>query len=1115
MKSTLRKKQPVCSWRFCFAALILLISANSSMLTAQQHFTAETSFAVKLGTTKPLYETTNVLPTDTEKLKDRKANKPVIIPNFAGRRPLMAHNPNALPKGFDPLYQAPDSRMPMNDIFPVVNIEGISEAASGAAPPDVNGDIGKDFYVEIVNATLFRVYDKSGIPVSGLISANSIWSQVQQTSAGDPIILYDQAVDRWFLTEFPSNNRVLVAISLTSDPMGSWDAYAFQTPRFPDFPKYGIWNDAYYLTTNEGGNDFPIYAINREDILAGAATARIQRLTVPKIGGVFFEVGQPVDWDGLNPPPAGSPGIVVKLNDDDWGTTNTDEIIFNKIAIDWENSAQSNVEVISFPTTPYDTDGCQTENTGGFSCVPQPNGQGIDGAQWIICNKATYRNFGTHESFVISFMVDVTGDDVAGIRWMEFRRTPTEDWSIFQEGTVGSDDGIHRFMPSIAIDGKGNIGLGYAVSGHAKFPSLRYTGRYESDPPGTMSFTEYEFATGAGSQGFDRYGDYFSMSVDPTDETTFWFAGQYLRGNNDWATRIVAFSAGRDTIDVFPLSLKAPENDAVLGAQAVSFTVFNRGLSTVFDFPVGYQFNNGPWVTEVVDIDSLLIDEELTYTFVTPVSIDAAGNYPIRIATFLDNDGNNRNDTLSFMITKYGLRDVALEYTFSGADEVICTNESAIDLLVRNSGIDTIRHIIFAVASPGHPIDKIHWNGVLAFGEETTVALPIELTSGENTFTINVDSLNFLYEDDVPSNNQPELLLIANPAGQNVFLNFRTDNFPQESTWKLLDDENNVIASAGPFAEQQTTYNSIFCLDPEQCYTFTVFDAFGDGMSAQGVQGDFEIYNEIGELIADLSRPNFGSQSSSQFCLTAQCLFNLQVGVEHESMPGAGDAVAIAQTNNSLGEVEYSIDGGTAFQAEGSFLNLIPGIYSMIAVDGAGCLDTTSFEVLSCNLQALITTMPAIGGDIGQIHIAVTGGIGPVSYSIQNGVFVSDSFFMMLEPGDYIVSVKDSAGCLSTDTVTVSTNVSTKSLTHSYFIQIYPNPGKGVFEVEATFDFDAIFMPYTVFSEAGNLLFYGSIPKYGDRYQGQVSITAYPAGVYYIVFHKDQEMIVSRVIKMD
>ena len=459
MKKTLLLRHPDFQ-KYCLAVSLLLLSTH--LLTGQtshKFYTSEQSYVVKLGTTKPLHQSAKALPTDGYKAKEQKDNKPNFVPNFAGRRHPITHNPDALPKGRDPLVNLFPDRTTTTQILPVVTVDGISSDQSSAGVPDVSGDIGKDYYIEIVNQTYFRVYDKTGTPVSGIISANSIWSQVQQTSFGDPIILYDQEVDRWFLTEFPSNNRVLVAISHTGDPLGSWDAYSFQTPRFPDFPKYGIWGDAYYLTTNESGGSFPIYAINRADLLAGEDNVRLQRLTTPKVGGVFFEVGQPIDWDGLNPPPDGSPGLVVKLNDDDWGQTNTDEILLHKISINWDTSSKSNIEIISIPTAPYDTDGCQLENTGGFSCIPQPNGQGIDGAEWIITNKAPYRNFGTHESFVISFMVDVTGDDVAGIRWIEIRKTALEDWHIFQEGTVGSDDGLHRFQSSISLDGKGNIAL--------------------------------------------------------------------------------------------------------------------------------------------------------------------------------------------------------------------------------------------------------------------------------------------------------------------------------------------------------------------------------------------------------------------------------------------------------------------------------------------------------------------------------------------------------------------------------------------------------------------------------------------------------------------------------
>jgi hypothetical protein len=446
---------------------------------------------------------------------------------------------------------------------------------------------------------------------------------------------------------------------------------------------------------------------------------------------------------------------------------------------------------------------------------------------------------------------------------------------------------------------------------------------------------------------------------------------------------------------------------------------------------------------------------------------------------------------------------------------VICSEDAVISLRVKNTGLDTIKHFVYSLFLSGTPVDTISWTGVLAFGEQTNADFSARITEGENQFSINVDTVNYVYADEVPANSQPSWVLTAHPEGQNVFLNFTTDNFPAETTWELFDSENNLIASDGPFAEQQNTYTSQFCLDPEQCYTFIVYDAFGDGMSAQGVKGDYEIYNEFGVLIADLPKANFGTQSTNQFCLTAQCLFTLQVGVEHESTPGAGDAIAIAETNNSLGEVVYSIDNGQTFQSANSFLNLEPGLYTMIAKDDAGCQDTSTFEILSCNLQALITTKPAIGGDVGEIHITASGGIGPVSYSIQEGVFVQDSFFVMLEPGEYIVTVKDSEGCTTTDTVTVSTMVSTSSITAAYFIQVSPNPGKGVFQVNARFDNEKIFIPYTLFTESGTPLFDGTIVRYDEWYRGEISLTHYPAGIYYITFRSGRDLAVNRLIKVD
>ena len=1100
--------------RFGFTLLI----AYSFILTAQaQKFhTAETSYALKLGRTKPLYEVAPIAPTDTLKLKKRKENKPYFVPNFAGRRHLEFHSPDALPKGKDPLFDPEQLRMPPVEILPEIVFEGISEEDANSGVPDVNGDVGRDYYVEIVNATHFRVYNKNGQPVSNIISANTIWAQVGHFSAGDPILLYDQEADRWFLTEFPSSNRVLLAISVTNDPRGSWDAYAFQTPRFPDFPKYGIWPDAYYLTTNEGGPNFPVYAFNREDILAGVDTVRFQRLTVPKHGGVFFEVGQPVDWDGMQRPPDGSPAVVVKLNDDDWFTTNQDHIILHKIHIDWDTSLNSFIELEEIPTAPFDTDGCSFEHTGGFSCVPQPNGQGIDGAQWIITNKAPYRNFGTHESFVMSFMVDVTGEDVAGIRWMEFRKTPVEDWHLYQEGTIGSDDGLHRFMSSIGIDGQGNIGLAYSISGLDKHPSLRYTGRYASDPLGTMTFEEYEFASGNGSLGFDRYGDYACMSVDPADDRSFWFAGEYVPTNNNWSTKIVVFSASKDTFDIFPISLVTPLNSPHLNQnEPLTISILNRGLETVHDFKVAYQFQDGAWILEDAVIDSLKPDSIYEHTFQTGLQFEGPGNYALRVASLLAGDGNPNNDTISFVITKKAFRDLALMLESNGETNVVCSSSHDNSLLLTNMGADTVLTASFEIKLNSVVVDTFVWEGILLPAEEMQLSLPVEdLVEGSNQLAVDIIELNGDI-DEISSNNLIEWNVIAKPTGEAVFLQLLTDNFPQETSWELMDSTNQVIMSAGPFTDQQQLYTTEFCLDPDACYSFTIYDAFGDGMSAQGVTGHYDILNGAGVILASLSKPNFGLSNTNEFCLTSECMLEVSAAVIHESTSGAADGWIMAEVMNSIGQLSFSINGGINFQSSNTFQGLSAGNYELVVMDGAGCSDTLSVNVEACMLQTVITTKPASAGDVGEIHIYVTGGVPPYMYSLNGGSFTTDSFFVMLEPGDYSITTKDSLGCEVTDSVKVSTQVSTTSAGNNPFIILFPNPGRGAYQVDGFLNSPQVFIDYRIYTQEGEFVSFGTLAKYNDRHKGEISIVAYPAGMYYVVFYIHDKLVVKRLIKTD
>jgi hypothetical protein len=159
-------------------------------------------------------------------------------------------------------------------------------------------------------------------------------------------------------------------------------------------------------------------------------------------------------------------------------------------------------------------------------------------------HRVQYRNFGTHESLVGNFTVDVDGADQGGIRWYELRKTGAGPWSLHQEGTHAPDTD-NRWMGSIALDGAGNIALGYSVSSEATFPSIRYAGRLPIDPPGTLPVGEVSLVEGGASQTFlSRWGDYSSMNVDPVDDCTFWYTNEYIPANGGefWRTRIGKFS---------------------------------------------------------------------------------------------------------------------------------------------------------------------------------------------------------------------------------------------------------------------------------------------------------------------------------------------------------------------------------------------------------------------------------------------------------------------------------------------------------------------------------------------------------------------------------------------
>lgn len=403
-------------------------------------------------------------------------------------------------------------------------------------PPDPSGAAGPNHYVQAVN-TAYRIYNKTGTSVAGPFNLSSLWSG--SNNLGDPIVMYDRHAERWFISQFNQNpNRILIAISQTNDPTGSYYAYSFTLSSFPDYPKYSIWWDGYYMSSNSSNT---AVVFEREKMLAGDPTAQMVALSLPsqKHGG--FRGALPADADG-DLPPDGTPCYFYNLSDNGFGGGAVDQIQVWNMVTNW--TIPSATQVVA--STPVTIDAFDAVFTGGFANVSQPGTtQKLDVIQGVLMYRAQHRRWTGYNSVVLTHAVDL-GSNRSGIRWYELRDANNGVWQVHQSGTWAPDNSASRWMSSAAMDDMGNIGMAYSICDPTNtiYPSLAYTGRLASDALGDMSYLEQYAVNGTASQkNIDRFGDYAHLSLDP-DGKTFWYTGEYIGGttNGTPRTRIFKFS---------------------------------------------------------------------------------------------------------------------------------------------------------------------------------------------------------------------------------------------------------------------------------------------------------------------------------------------------------------------------------------------------------------------------------------------------------------------------------------------------------------------------------------------------------------------------------------------
>ena len=435
---------------------------------------------------------------------------------------------------------------------------------SNSQPTDPSLAIGPN-HVFVVFNTGFMIYDKSGNQLLGQTSPNP--AIFPSGGCCDLTVSYDNAADRWVVTFLNGGGAgAQIAISDGPNPLtAGW--FIYNVSSINDYQKLSVWSDGYYITDNTSSSN-KVWALERSAMLTGDPGAQILGFNLPGIVTSGFFSPQVLNVTNNNLPAAGG-ATVVYMQDNAWSGVSSDHIKLWTIDVDWVTTSNSSVSAAQqIALTPF----ISVFDGGSFSNLTQPGGgSAIDALQATIMNQAQFRKFGGHNSAVFNFVVDAdaSGGELAGVRWMELRQSgDNQPWSLHQEGTYTAPDGRHAWNASLAMDGNGNIGMGYSsMSGPTTPSTVRvssyFTGRLSSDLIGTMTSAEGLIANGNANFSGTRYGDYSKIDVDPSDDSSFWFINEYMSSGRKGVVGKFAIEAG-------PPDTEAPTNPTNLVASNVT-----------------------------------------------------------------------------------------------------------------------------------------------------------------------------------------------------------------------------------------------------------------------------------------------------------------------------------------------------------------------------------------------------------------------------------------------------------------------------------------------------------------------------------------------------------------
>ena len=984
----------------------------------------------------------------------------IIKPNFKGRELIdvdqsNTHNP-------DWVWQQHAATEKIASASVLWAFQGLG---TNMSPPDPTVDADSNVVIESTNSgggAVYRIFNKN--TGATIVSSLTMQSLGGSAGLGDPIVLYYKPARRWFLTEFSSSgNKLLIHVSQTSNPQGAYYTYSFTCTSFPDYPKYGFCesSDAFVASTNQGGPP-TVYAMKLSTMLTGATSPFIKTTIGYTLNGFGFQSITPVDLEGDNAAPAGMKPLFIRHRDDeshsngspDSGTN--DWIELWEMTINWTANTASVAKIQDVVIGEIDSKLCGLTS---FACIKQPGTTNtLDPLRETVMYKAPMRVFDDHQTILAALATDVDGADRAGVRWVELRRasnvtTPT--WVNYQEGTYAPGTGTSRWMPAINIDKYGNIIVAYSTSSNTAgdFPSIKMTGRKPCDPLGQMTMPETTIIAGTSSKtGDTRWGDYHHMSIDDFDGKTFYFTGVYH--NSQTKTNVSAIRMNPDVLDASIANAFVPGTGTACGTSSqIGVIVEQTGTTSITSGVITWQVGSGA-ISAVNYTSSQLNGVGTTDTIFVTVNGLVSGANTINFSTTTVNgispDDNTCNDSKSISINVTGGSSITASMAINFFPT--CTSNNGQITLTATGGATPYSYSLNNGPSQSSPVFAN-----LAPGSYTYTITENGGCSGFGSFNI------------------PPAAII-------------TANLNQTATIICSGNTNAAISVSATGGQASYSY-SINGTNYQSSNSFSNLGA-----------GTYTIYAQDAN----------GCIGSNTLTITQPAAIGINAVPTMISCAGLNNGQIFVSASGGSAPLTYSING-TTFVSGNTFNGLSAGTYTVTVKDANGCQQTFSTTITEPAPLSLTCATTVSNGSDGTITVTGTGGNLPYSYSMNGTNFYSGSLFSGLAIGTYTVYIKDANGCISSTEVTVNTS----GLEEFGFslIQLYPNPNKGVFELEIE-GIVGTNIEAKLFNVSGQLVSSFQLTAKDGKVKQTIEMSKkLAAGTYYLGLYNEQKTMVKQFIK--